>query len=360
MAFRHTIFSDRLRQVIQQRREVVLLGAAAILLLGAALQPAIPLKRDIHTFLLVVDITQSMNVEDMTLDGKKSSRMAYTRKLLHDAVASMPCNTRVGIALFAGVYVSTIVHPVEICANYDAVQDTLDHLEWRQAWHGNSRIGFGMLSASAALKALSEPAQVVFFTDGEETPRLHAFNRADLSNWQGGKGWLLVGIGGNQPTVVPKLDENNKVLGYWSNNTYQLEPGIAQVSSETRGTRDDAVATQEHERMYSTLDETYLVALAKEIQADYVRGDSTPKVLQRMRTLPPVKRDTAPWPIDWLLGLLAAGLIITTYLPKHRLAIWRQTLGNAAARALRLYRPSAGGLADDERPGRPAHPAGSP
>lgn len=360
MASRPPALSDRLHQLFRQRREVLLLGAAALLLLGAAFKPAVPLKRDIHTFLLVVDITQSMNVEDMSVDGRKASRMAYTRKLLRDAVASLPCNSRVGVALFAGVYVSTIVHPVEVCASYDAIQDTLSHLEWRQAWHGNSRLGFGMLSAAAALKALEEPAQVVFFTDGEETPRLHAFNRADLSNWQGGKGWLLVGIGGDKPSVVPKLDENNKVLGYWSNNTYQLEPGIAQVSSETRGTRDDGVATQEHERMYSRLDEEYLVWLAKEIHADYVRGDSTPAVLQRMRNLPPAKRDTTPWPVDWLLGLAAAALIIITYLPRQHTGHWLLAARSIMARAFRILRPSAAAHADGGMSARPPHPARSP
>ena len=306
---------NTLRSRLRQRPEILLLSGACLLLLVAAMRPSLPLKRDIHTYLLVADITQSMNVEDMALHGKKASRMAYTRQLLHDAVASMPCNTRVGIALFAGVYVSTIVHPVEVCGSFDALQDTIAHLEWRQAWHGNSRLGFGMLSATAALKALSEPAQVVFFTDGEETPRLHAFNRANLDNWQGGKGWLLVGIGGDTPTVVPKLDENNKVLGYWSNNTYQLEPGIAQVSTETRGARDDAVATQEHERMYSKLDEEYLVWLAKQVQANYIRGDQMPKVLSAMRAMPPVRRGTAPWPLDWLLALLGGTLLLAAYFP---------------------------------------------
>lgn len=302
---------------LRQRREVVFLTAALLLLLLALLRPSIPVQRDIHTYLLVVDITQSMNAEDMRLGGKKASRMAYTRQLMHDTIASMPCGTRVGIALFAGVVVSTIFHPVEVCANFDAIQDTVEHIEWRQAWHGNSRLGFGMLSASAALKALSEPARVVFFTDGEEAPMLHAFNKADLSNWQGGSGWLLVGIGGDTPTPIPKMDENNKIIGYWSENTYQLEPGIAQVSDETRGRRDDGVATQDYERYLSVLDEKYLHTLAKEIKARYVRGDSIPAVLSAIRAQPPARRDRAPFGIDWLLASLAGILLVGAYLPRH-------------------------------------------
>jgi mxaL protein len=309
---------------LRQRRDTALLAAALALLLLAMLHPTIPLKRDIYTYLLVVDITQSMNAEDMSLEGKKASRIAYTRRMLHDMISSMPCGTRVSVAFFAGVVVSTLFHPVEVCTSFDAIQNTVEHIEWRQAWHGNSRLGFGMLSASAALKALPEPAQVVFFTDGEEAPLLHAFNRADLSNWQGGKGWLLVGIGSDKRTPIPKMDENNKVIGFWSENTYQLEPGIAQVSDETRLKRDDGVATADYERYLSVLDEKYLMALAKEINAGYVRGDSTPKVITAMRALKPARHDSAPFPIGWLLAAVAGLLVIAAGVPQHPLYLARQ------------------------------------
>jgi mxaL protein len=320
---------------LSRRRDVAFLTAALLLLIIALFRPTAPVQRDIHTYLLVVDITQSMNAEDMRLGGKKSSRIAYTRRLLHDAISSMPCGTRVGVALFAGVVVSTIFHPVEVCASFDAIQDTVDHLEWRQAWHGNSRLGFGMLSASAALKAMPEPARVVFFTDGEEAPLLHAFNRADLSNWQGGSGWLLVGIGSDTPTPIPKMDENNKVIGYWSENTYQLEPGIAQVSDETRGRRDDGVATQDYERYLSVLDEKYLQELAKEIKARYIRGDSFPAVMTAIREQKPARRDHAPLQIDWLFAALAGLMLIAAYLPPHPLhvvrALWQRRTGHTRA-----------------------------
>lgn len=301
---------------LSRRRDVTLLGAALLLLLLASLRPTIPLQRDIHTYLLVVDITQSMNAVDMTLDGKPVSRMAYTRHLLHDVVASLPCGTRVGVSIFAGVLVTTLFNPVEVCANYDPIQDTLAHLEWRQASHGNSRLGFGLLSSAGALKALPEPAQVVFFTDGEEAPHLHAFNRADLSNWQGGSGWLLVGIGSDKPTPIPKMDENNKVIGFWSLNTYELEPGIAQVSDETRGKRDDGVATQDHEKYLSVMDEAYMKSVAKEIRADYLRGDNLPAVLNAIRQQKPSHRGAAPFAIHWLLAALAGIVLVTAYLPQ--------------------------------------------
>lgn len=300
---------------LRKRHDIALLAAALLLLLAAILRPALTVQRDIHTYLLVIDITQSMNTEDMRLDGRPASRIAYTRRLLHDLVASMPCGTRVGVAVFAGVLVTTLFHPVDLCENYSAIQDTLEHLEWRQASHGNSRISFGMLSAAGAVKALHEPARVIFFSDGEESPMLHAFNRADLSNWQGGSGWLLVGIGSDTPTPIPKMDENNKVIGYWSDNTYQLEPGIAQVSDETRLKRDDGVATQDYERHLSKLDEAYLKSLAKDIKADYVRGDNIAILQHALRQQPATHRDRAPYPLDWLFASIAAAALLLVHRP---------------------------------------------
>lgn len=311
-------------KIFHRRRDIAWLCAALLLLVTAMLRPTVPVKRDIHTYLLVIDITQSMNVNDMTLDGKPASRIAYTRKLLHDTISSMPCNSRVGVSLFAGVIVYTLFYPVEVCANFAAIQETVEHMEWRQAWHGNSRIGFGLLSAASALKALPEPAQVVFFTDGEEAPLLHAFNRADLSHWQGGNDWLLVGIGGDKPAPVPMMDENNKMIGYWSGNTYQLEPGIAQVSEETRLQRDNDIATQEFERYLSKLDEKYLKSLCREIGARYMRGDNFRGAISAIRSLKPSKHDIAPLDIYWLPALLAALCLIWIYIPKHFFALIRQ------------------------------------
>lgn len=309
------------------RQQVMMLAIALLLLILAAVRPTVPLQRDIHTYLLVIDITQSMNAVDMSLNGKSVSRITYTRSLVHDSVASMPCGTRVGVAIFAGVLVTTLFNPVEVCANFHSIQDTVEHLEWRQASHGNSRLGFGLLSAAGAVKALHEPAQVIFFSDGEEAPLLHAFNRADMSNWQGGSGWLLVGIGGDKPTPVPKMDEHNKVIGYWSNNTYQLEPGIAQVSDETRLKRDDGVATQDYERHLSTLDEKHLKELAKEIKGSYMRGDSVGAMQTAIKQQKPTHRDRAPFEIHWILASIAGILLLWAHLPKHPMELLQRLRG---------------------------------
>jgi mxaL protein len=99
-----------------------------------------------------------------------------------------------------------------------------------------------MLTLARVLRAFPEPAQVVYFSDGEEAPKLHAFNTKDLTNFQGGNGWLFVGIGSIEGAPIPKYDEKNQLIGYWSNDSFAMQPGIAQISEANLGVRDNNVA----------------------------------------------------------------------------------------------------------------------
>ncbi len=298
------------------RRHVILLASAVFFLLVATLRPTVPVQRDIHSYLLVADISQSMNTVDMSLDGKPASRMDYTKKLLHDLIASMPCGTRVGFAFFAGASVALQYSPIEICENYDAIQDNIDHMDWRMAWSGNSRLRQGAQSIAHMTRTLREPSQVLFFTDGEEAPRLHAYNTMDLAGFQGGKGWLVIGIGSDKGAPIPKYDETNKLLGYWSAESFQMQPGVAQISQENFGARDDGVAMMDSSRQFSRLDESYLQKYTSEIGADYVRGDNFPRLIATIQQLRPSRHDIAPMEINVWLAAIAAILLITTFLSR--------------------------------------------
>ncbi|HEY3327405.1 MAG TPA: VWA domain-containing protein [Novimethylophilus sp.] len=293
---------------------------ALILLLASLLHPAIPWQRDLHNYLLVADVTQSMNTEDMKLDGKNVSRMAYMRHLMHDTVAALPCGTDMSLGVFSNVNIALLFTPIEVCANYDVIEDAINHLEWRMAWHGNSRLRFGMQSANAILQSLPEAAQLVFFTDGDEAPKLNAINKTDLSNWQGGSDWLLVGVGGDDPMPVPKFDGDDRIMGYWSVNAMKVEPS-AVLAEESAGTRDDSIATDDNDRYLSKLDEPYLKELAQEIDASYLRAGDSGKLVEAMRRQKPAARATEKVGIDRLLIALAALVLLSAYWPGLMLRI---------------------------------------
>lgn len=311
---------------LKHHRDFSLLAGATVLLLVALLRPTVQVQRDIYSYLLVVDITQSMNTVDMRMDGKPASRNAYTRRLLHDLISGMPCGTRVSLAFFAGGSAALQYSPIEVCKNFDAIQDNIAHMEWRMAWSGNSRLRQGAQSIAHLTRTLGEPTQVVFLTDGEEAPRLHAFNTLDLTGFQGGKGWLVVGIGSEQGAPIPKYDEQNKLLGYWSAESFQMQPGVAQISQENFGARDDGVALMDSSRQLSKLDEDYLKKYSAEIGSTYIRGDSIAVVQSAITSLQPARRDIAPLEIDRLLAGLAGVLLLGAYVSQHPLRLLRRWL----------------------------------
>jgi mxaL protein len=323
----------KLISYFKTHRDSVLLGSAMLMLVLAMCHITVPVKHNIYTYLLVADITQSMNTVDTTIDGKPASRIAHTQKMLHEVVSSLPCGTKVSVALFAGVSVAALYNPIEVCDNFAVIQDTIDHLDWRTAWSGNSRIRESLFSITRAIRSFPETAQVVFFTDGEEAPRLHAFNTRDLTNFQGADGWLLVGVGSEKGAAIPKLSDKNQLIGYWSNESFALQPGIAQISQSNLGIRDDNVAGGEQDRFTSKLNTDYMKSIAKEVGSTYIDGENIHTILDAMQKQKPARRDVAPFDLSWILASLAGLLLLAAYFNKNPI--------KQISEALRLYRKNA-------------------
>jgi mxaL protein len=325
----------KLFNYLRHRRDITLLSIALVLLIIALFKPTIPIKRNIYSYMLVADISQSMNVVDMQLNGKPVSRMQYQQHLLHRIIGEMPCGTQVSIGLFAGVSVAALYTPIEVCQNFAAIEDTIDHLDWRNGWSGNSRVRESMVTLAKLIRSFPEPAQVVYFSDGEETPKLHIFNTRDLTGFQGGKDWLLVGIGGDKGTAIPKLDEKNQLIGYWSAESFAMQPGVAQIAQENIGAREDSVASSESDRYMSRLDEKYLISVAKEISANYVNGNSLQNILAAMKKQPPARHEKAAFDLKWIIAGIAGLLFLAAYLPKHPIKESHEMLKGFMARRKR-------------------------
>ncbi len=283
----------------------ILLFLAVLFLLLAIINPSVPITKNIYNYIFIVDISQSMNTPDMSLDAQKISRIEYSKKTLQRLVERLPCKTKVSIGMFAGVSVASTYTPIEVCDNFSSINNTIDHLDWRSTWSGNSRLRESMVTLARLIRSFPESAQVVFFTDGEEAPRLHTFNTRDLSQFQGGQDWLFVGVGSDEGTAIPKFDSNNQLIGYWSNDSFALQPGIAQISESNLGTRDNKVASGVSDRYLSKLDEDYLKLLAQEIKGNYIKGDSVETILDAMEKQKAAWRDQSAYELRYFLSLLA-------------------------------------------------------
>jgi mxaL protein len=133
---------------------------------------------------------------------------------------------------------------------------------------------------------------------------------------------LFVGIGSQKGSPIPKLDDKNQLIGYWSNDSFAMQPGIAQISEANLGVRDNNVAGSTGDRYVSKLQEEYLQSLAKEVGGSYVRGDSLQSILGAMHKQKPARRDIAPYDIQWVLASLAGLLMLAAYLPRKSSAVF--------------------------------------
>ena len=282
---------DEYIKKIKGNKNFIYLSLAFIFLVIAFINPKFIMKKDISNYIFVVDITQSMLTQDVLLNGEKVSRLKYAKDISQKVLEQLPCKTKVSIGMFAGVSVAATYTPIEVCENFSAINETIERLDWRSVWAGNTRLRASMINLARLIRSFPESAQVVYFTDGEEAPKLHAFNTEDLNQFQGANNWLFVGIGSDEGTPIPKYDNKNQLIGYWSNESFALQPGVAQISAQNAGGRDNNVSNASYDRYLSRLDEKYLKSLAQEVKGNYVNGSDLKEILSAMKKQPSAWRD---------------------------------------------------------------------
>ena len=309
------IIFDKLKKHFEKKSDFFLL-VSFILLLLALINPSIPINQSLYRYILIADISQSMNTEDMKINQKTVSRLDYTKHIMSRLVEDFPCGTKVSIGMFAGVSVSATYSPIEVCENFSNINTTISKLDWRATWSGNTRIRESVINLARLIRSFPESAQVIFFTDGEEAPKLHVFNTRDLEQFQGGNDWLFVGIGSDEGAPIPKYDNKNQLIGYWSNDSFALQPGIAQISESNIGVRDNKVASGATDRYMSKLDSEYLEKLAKEIGGFYVDGQSYRAVKKEMKKQPPAWKAPDQYYLQPVLCFLALLFFIARFVSK--------------------------------------------
>lgn len=210
-------------QGLRRRPRALLVALAALAFALALLRPGITLPGRAGTTLLVVDITQSMNVEDMAATGPGTpasaaaqTRLAYTRELLRRALRELPCGHRIGVGVFAERKTMVLVAPLEVCAHYGALDDVLDGIDWRMAWAADSHLYYGSYSALDEIERRWPGAALALFTDGDQAPALAAGREPRFERRPTTPPGLLFGIGGELPQPVPRLDADGRITGYWT------------------------------------------------------------------------------------------------------------------------------------------------
>ena len=301
---------------LKENYETALLVTASLFLLLALIKPQIQLKQEVHNYLLVADISQSMNAEDMKVGNNTVSRLAYTQHLMKEVVKTSPCGTYVSVGVFAAENVALLFMPLEVCANFDIITDSIDHLEWRMAWSGNSRMTFGIKAAEATFEYLNIPAQMLFFTDGDEAPKANGINKLDISNVRIGKNVIFVGVGGHEAVPIKRFNANNKFVGYWGTDAAaESAGGGIMYNDASKDDPDPPVAYAEFDRFLSKQDVEHLKEMTSEIKGQYIEGKDNPEFYEFVQSQTPAAKFVTAYSVRWIFLLIAALLVLATYIP---------------------------------------------
>ena len=307
---------NKILTLLKEHYETVLLTLASLFLLLALIKPQIQLKQEVHNYLLVADVSQSMNAEDMKVNNQPVSRLVYTQHMMKQVVKTSPCGTYVSVGIFAAENVALLIMPLEVCKNFDVINDTIDHLEWRMAWSGNSRMTFGVKAAEATFDYLNVPAQMLFFTDGDESPKANGINKLDISNVRIGKNVIFVGVGGNEPVPIKRFNANNKFVGYWGTDAAaESAGGGIMYNDASKDDPDPPVAYAEFDRYLSKLDAEHLKDMTTEIKGQYVEGADKPEFYSFVQSQTPAAKFVTDYSVRWIFLMMAAFLVLATYIP---------------------------------------------
>ncbi|CAN5698823.1 hypothetical protein BH11PSE8_BH11PSE8_48010 [soil metagenome] len=312
---------QRLRASVRGDHDRWLLIGAALLLVLCFLDPGFTVERALFEHVIVIDVTQSMNVTDEQIAGKPVSRLAFAKRALRDSLLQLPCGSKVGWGIFTEYRSFLLTAPIEVCENLSELRSTLAQIDGRMAWSGNSEIAKGVHSGIGVARLLPGKPSLVFVTDGQEAPPLNPNYRPAFDDKPGEVKGLIVGVGDILPSPIPKSDPEGRPLGFWrADDVMQTDPrsqgrgasvGGEKLVDDRAGTAAPALGATPGREHLSALREAYLRLLAGEQGLGFLRLQDTQGLAAALTAGAlakpvPARADARVWLAGLALCLLSA------------------------------------------------------
>lgn len=283
-----------------------------ILIMASAWFPRTDRIVKVMDMLFVLDITQSMDVVDVELEGKSVSRLTWAKNYTRETLQNLPCGSHVGLAVFSESRSLILINPVEVCHNYHDLIQMIARINGPMAWALSSEVAKATYTAIEQAKLMKSKPSIVFITDGHESPPLHKTLFAKFKGKPGEITGVFVGVGGETLLPIPKHDLDGKDAGFWQVNEVLHQDVYASIRGDLQE-QNELKAKTEH---LSSQKKVHIKELAASVGFDYILSPSKAQelvnkiekvALTRAQT---VNYDWSPW-----FATIALILLVFAYLP---------------------------------------------
>lgn len=285
---------------------------AFILLLPVWFSPQMELDSVVQDTLFVIDISESMNVQDVDYPKPRSARLTLAKEAVKQSMASLTCGSRVSIALFSGDEIVILFEPLEVCRHFPAIEQVLSRINTQMRWIGDSWVVRAV--GSAIREAQIRQLNVVIVTDADEMPH-HAMPRiTDLIQFQGKVTGVLWGVGGEALQPVPKINGKGQIIGYWTPEEAVMQGNypnlLAYVNALPESERAPEGALAEVSEHLSAFNRPLMQTIAETLQIHYTRISQPSDALNTMQDPSLQKQTRAHRDARWIFGLLALSFVL--------------------------------------------------
>lgn len=285
---------------------------AGLFLLPVWFSPQWPMQTSVQDTLFVIDVSESMNVQDVHHPRPNTSRLLLAKAAVRESMASLPCGSKVSLGLFAGEEVTVLFEPLEVCRHYHAIEQVISRVNSHMRWIGDSWIVRGLISGIKA--AQTRELSLVFVTDADEMPHHISPRTIDLLPFQGKVSGVLWGVGGKSPQPVPKVDGHGNHIAYWTPEEAVMEGNYPNLLAYVKylGANETAPkgALDEVSEHQSAFNLSLLQGAAQMLKIPYVVLQNAKTGLNSLQATQQKTKALAPRDIRWIFGLLAFVLVL--------------------------------------------------
>lgn len=288
---------------------------AILLLLPTSLNPTITMPSRVQDTLFLIDISESMNVRDVDHPKLRSSRLDLAKISVVESMASLPCGSRVSVALFAGDESVVLFEPLEVCQHFPAIDQVVSGLDTRMRWIGDSWVVRALVMGMR--EAHKRKMNIVMFTDADEMPHHSTPHLNDILEFKGKVKGILFGVGGETPQPIPKLNDYQKVLGYWTREEVVIEGNypnlLALVKDLPNGQSAPLGVLDEVVEHLSAFNRSFLKNTAEAAQMNFVHLRQPYDAVIALRDADLYQSSDAEQDARWIFGLISSVLVLIAW-----------------------------------------------